>query len=181
MLNFLNLSSRRPVVATGTFLLAVACAWQGANAQQAANPGVATGLVACPRAQDVGPQHLYGLWQADIYDKALPDDVRLPPQHAASGKATLLFERHPEHADSLRGTLKLSDAKQGHDLKGWLSGDIEDGELVMDESENGQSISAVWVGQVVGPSCGKEIRGTRRLAGEDEGQFVVLKKVPGWR
>jgi hypothetical protein len=135
----------------------------------------------CLAAEDVTTQHLYGLWHADFFDKPLPADMHQPPGQAVSSQASLLLERHPEHTDSLRGTLKRPDPKNGNDLQAWLAGDMEDGELVMDESEDGQRISAVWVLELVNTSCGKELRGTRRPAGEDEGQAVILRKATGWK
>ena len=163
------------------FLIAASSIFTCAKAQNTHKNDSTLLTTSCPSVQDIGPAHLYGLWRADFYDKPLPDDMRQPPGQTPNGKATLLFERHPDHADSLSGTLRRPDPRHGNDQKAWLSGDVEDGELVMDESENGQSIAAVWVGQVVGHACGKEIRGVRRLAGDDDGQAFILKKVPGWQ
>ena len=41
-----------------------------------------------------------------------------------------------------------------------VSGDVDGGDLTLEESINGTNISATWTGQVVDGSCGKEIRGT---------------------
>lgn len=147
--------------------------------------------VACPSPQEVAPLHVYGLWQAELY-AALPTDLTQPPTTAPSSRGTLQLERHPEHPDSLSGRLSLHAGAKNQgtrapmgtaapDSTAWVAGDLEDGELIMDESDDGKRIAAVWVGVVVGPSCGQEIRGTRRLAGEDQGQAFILKKQPGWR
>ena len=41
-----------------------------------------------------------------------------------------------------------------------LAGDVHKGEFTLEESADGKRISAVWTGDVVEGSCGKEIRGT---------------------
>jgi len=39
-------------------------------------------------------------------------------------------------------------------------GDVDDGQLTLEESEDGKRISATWLGEVTEGRCGKEIRGT---------------------
>jgi ATP-dependent DNA helicase Rep len=58
--------------------------------------------------------------------------------------------------------------------------DIEAGELLLDESVDGRTISAVWAGQVVAGRCGKEIRGSWRRASDDTVRGFTLTKLPGW-
>ena len=41
-----------------------------------------------------------------------------------------------------------------------VSGDVDDGDLTLEESISGTNISATWTGRVVDGSCGKEIRGS---------------------
>ena len=68
--------------------------------------------------------------------------------------AVLQLGPHPELAQSVRGTVQRGSATAQ------LSGDVDAGELTLEESINGTNISATWIGQVVAGSCGKEIRGT---------------------
>ena len=92
-------------------------------------------------------QHLQGRWSAEL-------------QGAASGAApspattVLNLGPHPELAQSVRGTV------QRGTTTAQVSGDVDAGELTLEESINGTNISATWIGQVVAGSCGKEIRGT---------------------
>jgi hypothetical protein len=115
----------------------------------------------CVRGIDLLPVHLYGLWRAEF-------DAGLPP-------ATLLFERHPELAGSVRGGINRGGAQAQ------VAGDVDDGQFTLEESEDGRHISATWVGQVVDTSCGKEIRGTWTNARDNRGIPFVLRKVPGWQ
>ena len=67
------------------FLIAACALGTGAGGQTSSKPSAA----GCPLAAEISPVHLYGLWRADF-------DGLSPP-------ATLLFEKHPELADSVRG------------------------------------------------------------------------------
>lgn len=130
------------------------------------------GSVACVAPGDLQALHLYGLWRAEFDD---------------GERSSVLFERHPEHADSLRGAIN----RQGVPLR--LAGDVDDGDLLLDESDDGQRISAVWMGRAVPEACGREFRGQWRQAappapGDTPGEAdrepatrgFVLRRVPGW-
>lgn len=112
---------------------------------------------ACPSPTDLRALHLYGLWRAEFDD---------------GERASVLLERHPEHTDSVRGAVN----RQG--VQSRLAGDVDDGELVLDESDDGLRISAVWVAQASAAGCGREFRGERR-SGSAVRRFV-LRRVPGW-
>ena len=58
-----------------------------------------------------------------------------------------------------------------------LAGDVDDGELTLEESVNGQNISATWLGDVVEGSCGREIRGTWKAEGQAAWRGFVLRKL----
>lgn len=131
----------------------------------------------CLAPADVESHHLHGLWQVRLYDGPLPDDSRQPVTRPPQQQGTLLFERHPEHAESLRGTFKLKETQAPH----WLSGDLDEGELILDESDDGRRISAVWVAYPTANGCGRELRGNRRLADDDRLQTLVLIRAPGWQ
>jgi hypothetical protein len=61
-------------------------------------------------------------------------------------------------------------------LRAWLAGDVDDGEFSLEESANGVNISAVWLGDVVEGSCGREIRGAWKAEGEPRQVQFVLRK-----
>ena len=115
----------------------------------------------CPLSADVGPQHLYGLWRAEF--TGLPQG------------ATLLFERHAELADSVSGAVNRDGARAV------IAGDVDQGELTLEESLDGQQISANWLGTVVENSCGKEISGTWNNNLNNSAYPFVLRKLPGWQ
>ena len=141
------------------WLLALCC---GALSALPALPTVATAAepsaTACATdANDLPVEALYGRWEARFGDLPAVADVRM-------GK-------HPEYAGSVRGTI-LRDGRSAQ-----LSGDIDDaGFLILDESQDGLSISAVWAGELQPGSCGREFRGTWRNAADDRTQPFVLRK-----
>jgi hypothetical protein len=129
-------------------LLAAAVPWAAA-AQQATVP--------CPEPAQVTQADMLGLWRAEF-------------QGRAQG-ATLLIEKHPEYESSLAGAINRNGER------GRLAGDLEDGELTLEESADGKRIDAVWLGEVVEGSCGREVRGTWQPdGGEGPAEPFVLKK-----
>jgi hypothetical protein len=108
--------------------------------------GPATNLAAhraaadpCHVAQWSAPD-LYGTWQVEF------------PQWHQTG--TLLLRQHPEYKGSLRGELNYGGQAS------IASGDIEQGQLDLDESRDRKNLYAMWTGNLVPSTCGKEIRGT---------------------
>ena len=128
--------------------LALALPALGAPAQPAAP--------SCPAAAEVAQRHLVGLWRAE-FDGGTPG-------------ATLLLEPHPEYAEGLRGAIN----RDG--VRALLAGDADQGEFTLEESANGTNISAVWLGDIVEGSCGREIRGTWRAQGDPRERAFVLRK-----
>lgn len=110
----------------------------------------------CPAAADVAQQHLLGLWRAEFAD--------------GGAGATLLLEPHPEYAQSVRGAINRNGDRA------LLAGDADSGEFTLEESVNGINISAVWLGDVVEGSCGREIRGTWKAEGDPRTRDFVLRK-----
>lgn len=110
----------------------------------------------CPAPAEVTQAQMLGLWRAEF--QGLPRG------------ATLLIEPHSEYALSLSGAINRNGER------GLLAGDLEDGELTLEESADGKRIAAVFLGQVVEGSCGREIRGTWTRDGEAEGYGFVLRK-----
>lgn len=112
--------------------------------------------VPCPHASEVTQAALVGLWRAEF---------------EGSGHAgTLLLEKHPLYAQSVSGTIN----RNGDQRK--LAGDVEDGELTLEESADGVRIAAVWLGEVVEGSCGREIRGSWKAEGDTAVRAFVLRK-----
>jgi hypothetical protein len=111
----------------------------------------------CPRPDEVAPADLLGDWRAQI-DGQPPTIVHLA--------------RHPESTGTARGWLD----RDGQRIE--LAGDVDEGELTLEESRDGKRISAVWLGDVVEGSCGREIRGTWKAEGTPIERPFVLRKQP---
>lgn len=94
----------------------------------------------CRQPDELQAADLYGLWRAEFEPQATP--------------ATVLLERHPDLAGSVRGVL------QREGVRAWVSGDVDNGDFTLEESANGRNISATWLGEVSPESCGREIKGT---------------------
>ena len=60
-----------------------------------------------------------------------------------------------------------------------VAGDLDDGEFTLEESADGSDIAAVWLGDVVEGSCGREIRGTWKADGDPRQFQFVLRKQAG--
>lgn len=134
--------------------------------------------VACATNEEMPPAQLYGLWHLSLWPQEGGNEA------APASRGALLFERHPEHAGSVRGNLKRSTA--GNDRQALVSGDVSNGdEFNLDESADGVSMDAVWEGNVTPGRCHQELRGIRRpVEGREAGEPVmnfVLKKASGWR
>ena len=112
--------------------------------------------LACPKAEAVAREHLLGLWRAEF--------------EGGVWGATLLLEPHPDFSESVRGEINRNGERA------LLAGDVEDGEFTLEESANGTNISAVWLGDVVEGSCGREIRGAWKAEGDSRQLQFVLRK-----
>lgn len=140
-------------------LVAAVCIFGMTTAAAQARPDPST-PARCSEPAEIGPLHLYGLWHAEF--EGLPQG------------ATLLFERHPELAGSVRGGVNRSGTRT------LAAGDVEQGEFTLEESPDGQHISATWLGTVVALSCGKEIKGLWNNTSSPISYPFVLRKLPGW-
>ncbi len=126
-----------------------------------------TSATICTSAANLTQQQAYGDWWVTWKDGGSTEVVR--------------FRLNPEFPDSLSGELQRGSTRLQ------LAGDLEDGELNLEESPDGKTINATWVGTVVEASCGKEIQGVWT---RDEGaggkigapavRKFVLRRVPGW-
>ena len=126
--------------------------------------GPNTARAGCPAtAQDLPIEALYGDWQARF--DGLPD------------AALVRLGKHPEYA-GVRGTItRTTAASSARTSVAQLAGDVDDeGELAIDESLDGRSISGVWSGSLQPDSCGREFKGTWRNAADDSTHPFTLKK-----
>ncbi len=116
----------------------------------------------CVDAKDLVNTDLFGAWTLELQSNA-----------SASITARLTLERNPEFAESLAGHFMQSTIR--HEV----FGDIENGVLDLEETNNGKDIIAIWKGSVVSGSCGKALTGTRRLVSTQLEQSFVLRRT-GW-
>ncbi len=137
-----------------SFLIANMPILARAEATKPSKPGAP-----CLAPHEVEASQLYGTWQVRWDDGSAPAQLR--------------FEPHPEWAGSVRGRVQRGGSSA------LLAGDVDEGELALDESLDGRKISATWSGQVVAPSCGKEIRGTWTDHSSGKRLGFVLSKSAG--
>ena len=121
----------------------------------------------CTSATSLTQQQAYGDWRVTWQDGGATEAVH--------------FGLNPEFPDSLSGEVKRGSTRLQ------LAGDLEDGQLNLEESPDGKAISATWVGAVVAGSCGKAIEGVwtrdESVVTKDAGAGVrkfVLRRVAGW-
>jgi hypothetical protein len=115
---------------------------------------------ACPADADLRARDLLGSWRAQFAGAGMSADLVLQP--------------NADWPDSLAGRIR----REGREAR--LAGDLEGGTFTLEESADGVRIDAVWVGQPVPGSCGREIRGTWREGGQEQGRDFVLRRVTGW-
>lgn len=109
---------------------------------------------ACPTAQDLTPEMLYGQWTVQITGE-MPWALTLGP--------------HPEHAGSLRGELTLGQQRHA------VVADLDDGDFTLEETHDGQRIAATWQGSLPAAGCGRQIQGQRTLAGQNSRSFLITR------
>ena len=109
---------------------------------------------ACPTAQDLTPEMLYGQWTVQITGE-MPWALTLGP--------------HPEHVGSLRG--ELTQGQQRHAVVA----DLDDGDFTLEETHDGQRIAATWLGSLPIAGCGRQIQGHRTLAGQNSRGFLITR------
>ncbi len=138
------------------FLIAVCAGCTGVSATNGLKNDTSA---ECPRdSAELPVQALYGSWQ-----------VRF---NQTEEEAEVALHRNPDYAGSVRGTIT-----RGAQVA-QLAGDITDeGALVLDESEDGRAISAVWSGELDPTSCGKQFKGTWRNAINDSTRSFSLRRL----
>lgn len=121
--------------------------------------------VSCPAAADVDSARLFGRWQAQFDAGA----------GGTPTQAALQLERNQQFGGSLSGTITRDAAKAQ------VAGDVDNGVFTLEESSDGNAITATWTGQIVEGSCGREIRGVwKSVPGHTEHDFV-LRKQASWQ
>lgn len=128
-----------PLIGSGTALLMAACAAPLAQHQPPTLHALAPHNPACPDLAQWPAARLHGLWQLE-----LPELDR---------RGQLRLRQHPEFGASLRGELDIAGQRS------IASGDLEQGELNLDESRDGKSLYAFWTGQLSSADCGQTIEG----------------------
>lgn len=117
----------------------------------------------CPAPSELKIASLYGTWVLEI---SSADGAQILQR----GRVEL--EKNAEYAASVSGWMYVQDRKI------FVAGDLSQGEVSLEESDDGIRISAVWEGAVAQGSCGNAITGTRRV-GEAMTTFV-LRRSNGW-
>jgi hypothetical protein len=118
----------------------------------------------CLAASELKAPHLYGAWTVEMAASSAAG--------AASVRGQVVLEKNAEHPDSISGWLTWNGSKV------FVAGDIDEGSFSLEESDDGQRISAVWDGTVAQGSCGKAITGNRRVG--DSLVSFVLRRSSGW-
>jgi hypothetical protein len=110
----------------------------------------------CPTDTETTAADLHGLWHAQFDD--------------GGRGATLLLESNPRWPGSLGGAINRNGERAQ------LAGDVDEGELTLEESADGVHISATWIGRPVQGSCAREIRGTWQPDGQATGRGFLLRR-----
>ena len=158
-------------------LIAASACLTSARAQNDSEPANIPSVSACPTALEMDQQHLQGTWRAQLTGSTAPGADALDANAlgtTASANAVLLqLGPHPELTGSVRGSVQRSATTSQ------ITGDVHLGELALEESNDGQRISATWIGEVVDGRCGQEIRGTwHSVSPATTIPFVLRKQIP---
>jgi hypothetical protein len=143
-------------------LIALCAVFLNARGQNEPKNNLKNDASTCPAPKDLVNTDLFGAWVLELQSAA-----------GAAVSTRLTMERNPEFAESLAGHFLQGSVR--HDV----FGDIEDGVLDLEETNNGKDIFAVWKGSVSEGSCGKAITGTRRNVVTQAEQRFVLRR-SGW-
>ncbi|QNP47655.1 hypothetical protein [Diaphorobacter aerolatus] len=115
---------------------------------------------ACPTAAQMEQPELLGRWTVQLDGEPAPVIIELGP--------------HPEWTGTVKGTITRAA------YRSIVVGDVNKGELTMEESRDGKSVSGNWAGTVVEGSCAREVRG--EWAGSDDSTArFTMRKIAGKR
>ena len=106
-------------------------------------------------------------------DTAMLRGEWIATQEGTQETAHLYLGAHPEWKGMVKGEVERAGQRRA------MVGDVDDGNVTLEESANGTNISATWVGEVTEGSCAREIRG-QLIEGDDAParNFVLRKHHP---
>lgn len=148
--------------------------------QKAAPGGGGWGSDNCAPARELKAAQLFGRWQASF--------AQAPTGLPAT--AIVVLQRHAEFSDSLAGTVTRelpvaggAPTAQAAPAIALLAGDLEEGQLLLDESSDKVSLTGTWNGEMVAGSCGKLFKGvwkdTSATAPDDAPDIAfTLRRLP---
>ena len=106
----------------------------------------------CPSTADLNTAHFVGDWTISL--------AAAPGQKPERG--LLQLQPHPIYSDSLKGSMARG-AQQWQVVADW-----EDDTLTLEESLNGEQISATWQARAVMGQCGLVLEGIRFTGSEPD-------------
>ncbi|WP_090138033.1 hypothetical protein [Limnohabitans sp. DM1] len=112
----------------------------------------------CPEPRALQAEQLHGQWTAQVTGQPRIWFLQLGP--------------HPEHTGSLRGEINTGSQRLP------VVADLDDGDFTLEESQDGQHISATWLGTVHAGSCGQSLSGQRQTAQGQTTPFVMRRNQP---
>ena len=115
----------------------------------------------CPTAAQMEQPELLGRWSVEMSNAA-----EMPSQR---GPIIIDLRPHPEWDGTVKGQVH----RPGYSAI--IVGDVNKGELTMEESRDGKSVSGNWAGTVVENSCAREIRGEWMDSDDRTANFVMRK------
>ena len=119
---------------------------------------------ACPPPAKSRQQQLLGLWRAEF-------------EGLAQG-ATLLLEKHPEYAESVRGAINRNGERAP------VAGDVDDGEFTLEESADGvqhqRHLARRSGRRLLRPRDPRHLEARRRTAKDAPTAFVLRKQCRCW-
>jgi hypothetical protein len=109
----------------------------------------------CPEPRSLQAENLHGQWTAQVTGQPRIWFLQLGP--------------HPEHEGSLRGEINTGSQRLP------VVADLDDGDFTLEESQDGQRISATWLGTINAGSCGQRLSGQRQPAQGEATPFVMYR------
>ena len=181
---------KRLVLSTLLAGTAMGTAWaqNSAAAAAPAAPAASTPHAACPAPQALEAADLIGDWtvswqphQVDAPAAAtnpastnLPPTTKIAPSGPPPANGQIQFQRNPDYPESLVGVMF-----QGQ-VKHLLAGDVDEGLFTLEESTDGQHISANWVGRFQARDCGRSVSGNWISATGNQQWAFTLRRNAAW-
>jgi hypothetical protein len=109
----------------------------------------------CPAPHQISPEQLHGHWTVQVTGQPRMWLLQLGP--------------HPEHQGSLSGQVDTGAQRYP------VVADLEDGELTLEESHDGEHIAATWLGVLTPNGCGQTLTGQRQPEQGTATPFVMRR------